>query len=134
MQTDPEPGIRANTTVCLGMITKHFTPDVSLILNFKSELSQTRKNFILQAFGRSLRDPFPPSRMSALLALKATLEYYDAEDLATKVLPSLAHTMIDPEDDVRKHAFKVVFVIIQELEKHSNNMVSPFQVFIRLNS
>ena len=49
LQSDPEPGIRANTAILLGNIAKHLGPD-------------TCRKVLLDAFSKSLRDPFPPSR------------------------------------------------------------------------
>jgi SCY1-like protein 1 len=31
LQTDPEPGIRTNTTICLGKMAKHLTEAVSYL-------------------------------------------------------------------------------------------------------
>jgi SCY1-like protein 1 len=81
------------------------------------------------AFTRSLRDPFPHSRVAGLMALAgnfsffffkrivflefslltifdilfiATSEYYDATDCATKVLPCVSLVLIDKEKSVWK--------------------------------
>lgn len=35
---DPEPGIRTNTTICLGKIAKHLTDAVSVLNLFESDL------------------------------------------------------------------------------------------------
>ncbi|RAL65380.1 hypothetical protein DID88_000948 [Monilinia fructigena] len=53
---DEQPGIRTNTTICLGKIAKNL--GVS-----------TRSKVLIAAFTRSLRDPFVHARNAALLAL-----------------------------------------------------------------
>jgi SCY1-like protein 1 len=56
LQSDAEPGIRTNTTICIGKISKYLSED-------------TKKKVFVSAFTRSLQDPFPPSRNAGLLAL-----------------------------------------------------------------
>jgi SCY1-like protein 1 len=46
---DDEGGIRTNTTICLGKLAEHLTPD-------------TRRKILIPAFSRALKDPFPPAR------------------------------------------------------------------------
>ena len=83
-QVDEEPAIRANTTICLGNISRHLT-------------EATCKRVLLNAFARALRDTFPPARSAGLLALKATIGHYDAAEAALRVLPALAPLLVDPE-------------------------------------
>jgi len=109
LQGDPEPGIRANTTVCLGMIAKHLTAD-------------TKKKILTQAFGRSLRDPFPPSRISTLQAILATADQYDAEDLSCKLMPVICMSLIDPEKPVRVLALKCMQLLMKKVETFANAM------------
>lgn len=76
---DPEPGIRTNTTICLGKIAKHLSENVSNCFFFFTSillkkiifLSQckTRKKVLISAFTRSLRDTFHHARVAALMAL-----------------------------------------------------------------
>ncbi|KAI9143544.1 armadillo-type protein [Paraphysoderma sedebokerense] len=108
-QADEEPGIRTNTTICLGKISKHLS-------------ESTRKKVLVPAFARSIRDPFPPARHAGLLAFIATAEYYDAEDLATKIVPSIAPCTIDTEKSIRTQAFKAISVFIKKLETIAESM------------
>lgn len=105
---DDQGGIRTNTTVCLGKISSYLHP-------------QTRKKVLISAFLRALRDPFPPARTAAILALSATEHYYSINDCATKVLPALCHFTVDPEKSIRDQAFKAIKGFLSKLEKVSED-------------
>ncbi|GBM05859.1 N-terminal kinase-like protein [Araneus ventricosus] len=105
---DEQGGIRTNTTVCLGKIASYLHP-------------QTRKKVLISAFLRALRDPFPPARSAAILALSATEHYYSINDCATKILPALCHFTIDPEKSIRDQAFKAIGGYLSKLEKVSED-------------
>ncbi|XP_035226056.1 N-terminal kinase-like protein, partial [Stegodyphus dumicola] len=105
---DEQGGIRTNTTVCLGKIASYLHP-------------QTRKKVLISAFLRALRDPFPPARTAAILALSATEHYYSINDCATKVLPALCHFTVDSEKSIRDHAFKAIAGFLSKLEKVSED-------------
>ena len=109
LQTDVEPGIRANSIICLGKISKHLA-------------AATRQRVLVNAFTRSLQDPFPPSRTAALQALTATSEYYEAPDVANRILPAILGSSLDPEKDVRQQAFKSIESYLKRLKSHADNM------------
>ena len=95
LQVDEEPAIRANTTICLG--------------NLAGRLAQaTRQRVLVNAFGRALRDPFPLARAAGLQALLATRQFYEPAEVAGRVLPAASPLLVDPEPDVRGHAFRCV--------------------------
>jgi hypothetical protein len=52
---------------------------------------------LLNAFGRALKDAFPPARCAALRALVATLQHYSADELALRALPAVAPLCVDPQ-------------------------------------
>jgi len=93
-QSDEQPGIRTNTTICLGKIAKYLNATVPLEL---INLIQTRKKVLVAAFVRSLRDAFVHARNAGLMALSATSEFYEAEDCASKIIPSISPLLIDKE-------------------------------------
>ena len=66
MSRDEQGGIRTNTIVCLGKIAQYLHP-------------KTRQQTLLSCFARSLKDPFPPSRIAALNAIAATQQYYTVQ-------------------------------------------------------
>ena len=99
---DEQPGIRTNTTICLGKIARNLGANVSLLgryMRLEGLLisQQTRQKVLTAAFARSLRDPFVHARNATLLALAATSDLYNDEDCATKLLPALCPALIDKE-------------------------------------
>lgn len=105
---DEQGGIRTNTTVCLGRIACHLSPE-------------TRKKVLANAFLRGLRDPFPPARFAAILALSATECSYGVNECATKILPALCVCTIDPEKKVRTQAFKAISGFLEKLQLYSED-------------
>lgn len=51
----------------------------------------------MPAFARALRDPFVHARIAGLMALMATADCYEKEDLAGKVIPSMSICLVDKE-------------------------------------
>ena len=66
---DEQPGIRTNTTICLGKIARNLNPS-------------SRVKVLTAAFSRALRDPFVHGRNAALMALAATADIYPEDDCA----------------------------------------------------
>ncbi|KAI8971405.1 armadillo-type protein [Pilobolus umbonatus] len=108
-QMDSEPGIRTNTTICLGKIAKHLSEG-------------TRKKILIPAFTRSLRDSFHHARIAALMALNATSAFYDAQDCSSKVIPAIACVLIDKEKPVRDQAFKTMQTFITKIQEYADSM------------
>ncbi|KAL6541664.1 hypothetical protein OROGR_011150 [Orobanche gracilis] len=101
LQVDEEPAIRTNTTILLGNIASHLNEG-------------TRKRVLLNAFTvRALRDTFSPARGAGIMALSATTAYYDATEIATRILPNIVVLTIDPDSDVRSKAFQAVEQFLQ---------------------
>ncbi|XP_063868624.1 N-terminal kinase-like protein isoform X2 [Scylla paramamosain] len=105
---DEQGGIRTNTTVCLGKIAGNLHPDV-------------RQKCLVSAFLRATRDPFPPARTAGVLALAATQQFYNLQDVASKILPSLCMLTLDPEKSVRDAVFKVLKGFLSKVEKVSED-------------
>lgn len=101
LQVDEEPAIRTNTTILLGNIASHLNEG-------------TRKRVLINAFTvRALRDTFSPARGAGIMALCATSSYYDATEIATRILPNVVVLTIDPDSDVRSKAFQAVDQFLQ---------------------
>jgi SCY1-like protein 1 len=66
-----------------------------------------------------MRDPFPLSRLSGLVAMANTDRFYTLKDIATRVLPCLCALTVDPEKDVRDEAFRTIKAFMLKLEKVS---------------
>ena len=106
---DEQPGIRTNTTICLGKIAKHLG-------------TSTRSKVLIAAFARSLRDPFVHARNAALLALAVTSEYFTEEDCAGRLLPVVCPLLIDKEKLIRDQANKTVDALLQKVRSAAAEM------------
>ncbi|KAI9319642.1 armadillo-type protein [Dichotomocladium elegans] len=109
LQMDEEPGIRTNTTICLGKIAKNLS-------------DATRKKVLVPAFTRGLRDGFHHARVAALLALTATAEFYDIPECAGRILPAISQALIDKEKPVRIQAFKAMHAFLKRIEEYAETM------------
>lgn len=106
---DEQPGIRTNTTICLGKIARNLG-------------STSRSKVLIAAFTRSLRDPFVHARNAALMALNATIDVFNDEDCASKILPALCMPLIDKEKIVREQANKTMDSYLQRVRKYASTM------------
>ncbi|KAJ0424599.1 armadillo-type protein [Aspergillus carlsbadensis] len=106
---DEQPGIRTNTTICLGKIAKNLGQG-------------SRAKVLVAAFTRALRDPFLHARNAGLLALSATLDVFSEEDCATKVLPAICPALLDREKLIRDQANKTLDLYLQRVRKFGNTM------------
>ncbi|KAI0400225.1 armadillo-type protein [Xylaria palmicola] len=106
---DEQPGIRTNTTICLGKIAKHLG-------------TSNRAKVLIAAFTRSLRDPFVHARNAALMALAATGEHFTEEECAARILPVVCPSLIDKEKLVRDQANKTVDIYLQRIRKAAEKM------------
>jgi SCY1-like protein 1 len=86
---DEQPGIRTNTTICLGKIARNMG-------------GSTRQKVLIAAFTRSLRDPFVHARNAALQALAATADLFPDDECATKLLPAICPSLVDKEKYARQ--------------------------------
>ncbi|KAF2127417.1 ARM repeat-containing protein [Dothidotthia symphoricarpi CBS 119687] len=106
---DEQPGIRTNTTICLGKIARNL--GVS-----------TRAKVLSAAFSRSLRDPFVHARNAALLALAATADLFNEEECASKLLPIMCPSLVDKEKLIRDQAQKSVDIYLTRIRKYATSM------------
>ena len=109
LQLDEEAAIRTNTTICLGKIASHID-------------ASTREKVLIPACCRALKDPFPPGRGAGLMSLTATQQYHKAMDVATKIPPNVAPTLLDPEREVRETALQCLRVYVSRLEAASKQV------------
>jgi SCY1-like protein 1 len=110
LQVDEEPAIRTNTTILLGNIASHLN-------------EATRKRVLINAFTvRALRDGFAPARGAGIMALMATTEYYDATEIATRILPHLVVLTVDSDSDVRTKAFQATEVFLQAVKTYHSKL------------
>ncbi|ORX40692.1 armadillo-type protein [Kockovaella imperatae] len=110
MQTDTEPSIRTNTCILIGRLAPMLGPN-------------TKKKVLVPAFARSLKDSFVHARVAGLMALMATVDVFDRDDLAGKVVPNMAFTLVDREKLVRDQAFKAMNMFLKRIETMAAQMV-----------
>ncbi|KAL4781536.1 armadillo-type protein [Aspergillus varians] len=106
---DEQPGIRTNTTICLGKIAKNLGQG-------------SRSKVLVAAFTRALRDPFVHARNAGLLALSATVEVFSEDECATKVLPAICPSLLDREKLIRDQANKTLDMYLQRVRKFGNTL------------
>lgn len=103
---DDQPGIRTNTTICLGKIAKSLS-------------ASSRGKVLSAAFSRALRDPFVHARNAALMALAATADMFSEDDCATKMLPAICSSLVDKERVIRDQANKTLNIYLERVRKYS---------------
>ncbi|KAF2100527.1 ARM repeat-containing protein [Rhizodiscina lignyota] len=106
---DEQPGIRTNTTICLGKIARNLG-------------NSTRTKVLTAAFARSLRDPFVHARNAGLMALAATADLFSEDDCATKMLPAICPSLVDKERLVRDQANKTFEIYMQRIRKYQTTL------------
>ena len=84
MQADQEASIRTNACILIGRLGP------SLGYN-------TKRKVLVPAFTKALKDPFVHCRVAALMALMATIDCFEQEELASKVLPNMSFALVDKE-------------------------------------
>lgn len=114
LQTDPEPGIRTNTTICIGKISKHLNEG-------------TRKKVLVPAFSRALQDPFPPARNAGLLAYSACVDWFDLPDVSQKIIPATSPLLGDSEGSIRKLAAKNIEAFLKRAQILAQGMPETAQ-------
>jgi SCY1-like protein 1 len=81
---DTEPSIRTNTCILLGRLG----PTLGY---------NTKRKVLVPAFSRALKDSFIHARVAGLMAFMATIDCFEVSELASKVIPNMAFTLIDEE-------------------------------------
>lgn len=106
---DDQPGIRTNTTICLGKIARNLG-------------AASRAKVLSAAFSRALRDPFVHARNAALMALAATADMFSEDDCATKMLPAICPSLVDKEKMIRDQANKTLNIYLERVRKYSTTL------------
>lgn len=106
---DEQPGIRTNTTICIGKIARNLS-------------GSTRSKVLINAFSKSLGDPFVHARNASLQALAATSDLFSDDDCASKILPRLCTTLVDKEKIIRDQANKTFDIFLARVRKHASTL------------
>lgn len=110
LQADQEPGIRANTTICLGYVAKFLEP-------------ATRGKILGMALVKSLNDPFGPSRRAGLSEIAKCIEYFDPRDITKNILPLVVPLMIDEDEENRDKAWQLVLDLVERVRNHAISLL-----------
>lgn len=81
---DTEASIRTNTCILIGRLGP--------LLGYNA-----KRKVLVPAFSRALKDPFVHARVAGLMAFMATIECFEISELASKVIPNMAFTLVDQE-------------------------------------
>ncbi|CAE7145252.1 unnamed protein product [Rhizoctonia solani] len=108
-QLDPESSIRTNTCILIGRLAPSLGPN-------------TKSKVLVPAFSRAIKDGFVHARVAGLMAMMASIDCFDAEDIATKVLPAMTGTLVDREKLVRDQAFRAMDLFVKRVETHAAQM------------
>ena len=102
---DDQPGIRTNTTICLGKMARNLAVS-------------SRAKVLSAAFSRALRDPFVHARNAALMALAATADIFNEDECATKMLPAICPALVDKEKMIRDQGNKTLNIYLERVRKY----------------
>lgn len=106
-QVDKDIGIR---TLTILIITK---------IAHKLNKSSNRSTILATAFTKSLKDPDLKPRLATLYGLETTLDLFDAETIAQRILTVIGPGLLDKNKQVRENAKKVFHMYWDKLEQES---------------
>lgn len=110
-QVDKDIGIR---TLTILIITK---------IAHKLNKSNNRSTILATAFTKSLKDPELKPRLATLYGLEITLDLFDAETIAQRILTVIGPGLLDRNKQVRTTAKKVFQMYWDKLEEESASVV-----------
>ncbi|KIM19635.1 hypothetical protein M408DRAFT_196262 [Serendipita vermifera MAFF 305830] len=110
-QSDAEPSIRTNTCILIARLA----PALS---------DNTKKKVLVPAFSKALKDPFVHARVAGLAGLTASVDCFEMEDAATRLLGVIGGGLVDKEKLVRDQAFKCFDVYRAKIEAYAASLVS----------
>jgi SCY1-like protein 1 len=108
-QNDSQASIRANTTILLGRIARHLNPS-------------SRPTVLIAAYSRALKDPYVHSRIAAIQALGASIEYFTPQVTCEKVVGAIAPLLLDSDSQVRKQAKETLDMFLNIVSKHADTL------------
>ncbi|URE29864.1 Protein tyrosine kinase [Musa troglodytarum] len=96
-KVDEEPAIRTNTTILLGNIASYLNDAVCA-------------EFVMLVTG--------------IMALSATISYYDMTEISTRILPNIVVLTSDPDGDVRTKAFQAIDQFLFIAKQHHEKLIT----------
>lgn len=113
-QLDPEPVIRANTTVCIGKLAQYMQSD-------------SRNRVLIAAFTRALKDSFAQSKLAGILGFEVCREYFTPMEMAMQILPVLVPLLVDSSKKIREEATKMVKGMLEQTVEFAKTIPEPEQ-------
>lgn len=100
LQSDQEASIRTNACILVGRLG----PTLGY---------NTKRKVLVPAFTKALKDPFVHARVAGLMGFMATIDCFEVDELASKVIPSMSFTLVDSERLVAFGSIKSAFVFAE---------------------
>ncbi|ODV96009.1 hypothetical protein PACTADRAFT_49431 [Pachysolen tannophilus NRRL Y-2460] len=108
-QNDTVPEIRTNTVICLGKIAQYMNKN-------------SRPGILITAFSKSLKDPFVPSRLSAIMAFASCIDFFPPEICCSRVLSSIAPNLLDKSSKVRIETGKIFELYMEKIRAEASSL------------
>ena len=100
LQSDQEASIRTNACILVGRLG----PTLGY---------HTKRKVLVPAFTKALKDPFVHARVAGLMGFMATIDCFEVDEIASKVIPSMSFTLVDSEKSVTSDLIKTVFIVAE---------------------
>ncbi|EJS41715.1 YOR112W [Saccharomyces arboricola H-6] len=107
-QVDPDIDIRTWTVLIISRISTILSTTVG-----------NRSNILATAFTKSLKDPQVKPRLAALYGLEKSIELFDVNTIANKILTVIAPGLLDKSSIVRDKAKTLFEMYLKKLEKEA---------------
>ncbi|KAG9510210.1 N-terminal kinase-like protein [Fragariocoptes setiger] len=86
----------------------------------REQTIKVQQVILIPAFMRAMRDPFPPARSAAIIAIANNESLFSIKDRATKIMPALCHLCVDADSAVRANSFRTLKQLIANIEDRSS--------------
>lgn len=90
----------------------------------KLSKSSNRSTILATAFTKSLKDPDLKPRLATLYGLEITIDLFDPETIAQRILTVIGPGLLDRNSQVRENAKKVFHLYWDKLERESASLVA----------
>ena len=84
LQSDPEASIRTNTCILIGRLG----PTLGY---------HTKRKVLVMAFAKALKDDFVHARVAGVMGFMGCVDCFDIEELASRVVGTVAAAVVDKE-------------------------------------
>lgn len=120
-QMDPNEDIRTWTILVISKLSK------------KLSQSSNRSGILSTAFTKSLKDPAVKPRLAALYGLEDSLDLFDVQTIANKVLTVIGPGLLDKNAQVRSKARSLFKVYLSKLENEADQIPTDHAEDVEIN-